>query len=88
MEDKMDTEHDLRFALERLCLEYEGLWHIARHYLQNQNPKALLIAYCSQPANQSQVSRLFDEVSELPLLTRLAPGLAQTLIEICVRGAL
>jgi hypothetical protein len=66
MADKTGKEFDpeIRAVLERLCLEYQGLKHLAKHYMHNENPKILLSEYCSQTANVSRVSLLFDGMSE------------------------
>jgi len=55
---------ELRMALERLCLEYQGLKYIVKYHVDGENPRVLLDEYCSLPANVSRVSRLFDGTSE------------------------
>ena len=65
MADKMGTEFvpDLQEQLERLCLEYQGLKYLLKHYLQTENPEKLLSEYCLLTANKSRVSRIFDGLS-------------------------
>lgn len=79
----MDTESrpDLRTVLQNLCVEYQGLHYIVKHYIRDENPAALLRNYCSLEASKSQVARLLDEASE-DLQSLPTDRLAHALVEV------
>lgn len=79
----MDTEHTLRSALGRLCLEYQGLAYIVHHYLHDERPLRLLNEYCSLTANKSRVAKLLDEILAHPQYDESNPQLAAALINMC-----
>ena len=89
MADKTGTEAlnpSLQLALERLCLEYQGLAYIAHHYVHNEKPKHLLNEYCSLKANVSHISRLLGEVLENLQNYPESAKLAQVLTKVRVEG--